>query len=85
MQFANNQVWPPFVFVTVHTNVDYKVAAYFIVQSESTEQILEALNIFKQWNQDWKPAFFFVTILRLRYLPFSKPFPPPVYLCDFHE
>jgi len=62
----------------------YKIAAYFIVQSESTEQILEALNVFKQRNPDWKPAFFFVTILRLGYLPFSKPFPPQIYLCDFH-
>ena len=44
-----------FVFVIVRTNVGYK---YFIVQSESTEQILEALNVFKQWNPDWKPAFF---------------------------
>ena len=35
----------PLFFVTVRTNVGYKVAAYFIVQSESTEQILEALNI----------------------------------------
>ena len=38
----------PLFFVTVRTNVGYKVAAYFIVQSESTEQILEALNTLKQ-------------------------------------
>jgi len=42
----------PLFFVTACTNVSYKVAAYFIVQSESTEQILEALNILKQWNPD---------------------------------
>ena len=35
------------------------------------------------WDPDWKPAFFFVTILRLRYLPFSKP--TTVYLCDFNR
>ena len=37
----------PLFFVTVRTNVGYKVVAHFIVQSETTEQILEAVNILK--------------------------------------
>ena len=44
----------PLFFVTVQTNVGYKVVTHFIVQSETTEQILEALNIIKAW----KPQFF---------------------------
>ena len=48
---------PRFFFVTVRTNIGYKVVARFIVQSETTEQILEALNMLKNWNKEWKPPF----------------------------
>ena len=45
-------------FVTVRTNVGYKVVAYFIVQSETTKELIEALNILKTWNPQWNPPFF---------------------------
>ena len=48
----------PLFFVTVPTNIGYKVVAHFVVQSETTEQIFEALNVLKDWNKDWKPASF---------------------------
>ena len=35
----------PLFFVTVRTNIGYKVVAHFIIQSETTEQILEALRL----------------------------------------
>ena len=76
----------PLFFVTVRTNVGYKVAAYFIVQSESTEQILEALNILKQWNPDWKPAFFLCDYSEAEISSIQQTFPTTtVYLCDFHR
>ena len=76
----------PLFFVTVRTNVGYKVAAYFIVQSESTEQILEALNILKQWNPDWKPAFFLCDYSEAEISSIQQAFPTTtVYLCDFHR
>ena len=45
-------------FLTVRTNVGYKVVAHFIVQSETTEELVEALNILKSWNPQWNPPFF---------------------------
>ena len=48
----------PLFFVCVRTNTRYMIVAEFIVQSESAENILEALNIIKQWNPTWNPKFF---------------------------
>ena len=39
-------------FLCVHTNINYTVVAEFIVQSESAEQIAEALTVIKSWNPD---------------------------------
>ena len=41
-------------FLAVKTNVGYSVVGEFIVQSETTEQITEALEILSSWN----PKFF---------------------------
>ena len=45
-------------FITVWTNVGYIVAAEFIIQIETNEQIEEALNILKLWNPNWSPRYF---------------------------
>ena len=45
-------------FICVRTNVGYSVVAVFIVQSDSAENIQEALNILKQWNLKWCPGYF---------------------------
>ncbi len=37
-------------FITVRTNTGYTVAAEFIIQTETSKQIKEALNILKSWN-----------------------------------
>jgi len=42
-------------FVCVKTNVNYCTAASFIVQSEDTHSISEALQIIKHWNPEWQP------------------------------
>ena len=36
----------------------YSVAVEFVVQSENTENIHEALTIPKQWNSEWNPSYF---------------------------
>ena len=41
-------------FVCVRTNVGYSVDGKFIVQSESADNIEEALQMLKSWNSDWK-------------------------------
>ncbi|XP_078700653.1 uncharacterized protein LOC144927209 [Branchiostoma floridae x Branchiostoma belcheri] len=50
----------PLFFLCVRTNVCYAVVGCFIVQKEETEDIQEALNIFKVWNPDWMPSHFMV-------------------------
>ncbi len=42
----------------VKTNVDYQVVATFVSESESTENIEEALNIIKEWNPEFQPRYF---------------------------
>ena len=39
------------------TNVNYTVVADFVVQSESANEISDALGIIKQWNPNWNPPF----------------------------
>ena len=48
----------PLFFLCVKTNVCYSVVAEFILQSETTESIYEALSIIKSWNPQWEPQFY---------------------------
>ena len=45
-------------FICVRTNVGYSVVAEFILQSETAESILEALEILKVWNPTWNSCYF---------------------------
>lgn len=76
----------PLFFVTVRTNVGYKVVAHFIIQSETTEQILEALNLLKTWNPQWNPPFFLSDYSEAEISAIERAFPGiTVYVCDFHR
>ena len=44
----------------VKTNIEYKVVAAFVTQSETTEAIKEALSVIMKWNPIWKPKHFMV-------------------------
>ena len=44
-------------FLTVRTNIDYQIVATFVVERETKEQIIEALEIVKLWNPNLTPAF----------------------------
>ena len=48
----------PLFFVCVKTNVSYSVVAEFIIQSETIDNIFEALSVLKLWNPDWEPKLF---------------------------
>jgi len=50
----------PLFFVCVRTNVNYSVVASFIVQSEDSFCIAEALQILQDWNPDWHPGHWMV-------------------------
>ena len=68
------------------TNVNYSVVAEFIVQSESAEQIAEALAIIKNWNPEWSPPFFMTDYSEAEQIAINQMFPnSTVYLCDFHH
>ena len=48
----------PLFFLVVKTNLNYIVVGSFIIQTETTASIEEALGIFRDWNISWKPQFF---------------------------
>ena len=50
----------PLFFVVVKTNVDYQIVGSFVVQSETTDAIFEALSVLKSWNQKWNSSCFMV-------------------------
>lgn len=73
-------------FLCVRTNVNYTVVAEFIVQSESANEIADALRIIKQWNPNWSPPFFMSDYSEAEQLAITQVFPQcTVYLCDFHR
>ena len=46
-----------FTVVCVQTNVGYIVDVQSITQSETAEQIQEALQVLQVWNTEWKPWY----------------------------
>lgn len=60
--------------------------AQFIAQSESVEQISEALNVIKEWNPNWNPPFFLSDFSDAEFSALKEVFPnTTVYGCDFHR
>lgn len=47
-------------FLVVKTNVSYQVVSSFVLQSETSQAITEALQVIKSWNSEWNPAYFMV-------------------------
>ena len=73
-------------FVAVKTNVGYSAVADFVLQSETTEQIIEALKILLSWNKDWRPPYFMTDYSKAEISAINTVFPTcKVYLCDFHR
>ena len=62
-------------FITVKTNAGYTVAAEFIIQTETNEQIEEALNILKSWNPNWSPQYFMSDYSEAETLGIESAFP----------
>ena len=67
----------PLFFVCVKTNVNYTLVAEFVVQSETTEQIFEALSIITSWVTDYSDAEMSAISML-----FSN---TQLYLCEFHR
>jgi hypothetical protein len=47
----------PLFFLCVPTNQNFMVAATFLVKSETSEAIQEALEVIQGWNADWLPQY----------------------------
>ena len=73
-------------FVAVKTNVGYSAVVDFVLQSETTDQIIEALKILSSWNKDWRPPYFMTDYSEAEISAINTVFPTcKVYLCDFHR
>ena len=48
----------PLFFLVVKTNVNYAVVGVFVIQNETTADIIEALQLFQKWNPAWNPKYF---------------------------
>ena len=73
-------------FICVKTNVGYSVVAEFVVQSETTTNISEALSKLKEWNPNWTPKYFMTAYSEAELVSLEEAFPTTtVYLCDFHR
>lgn len=48
----------PLYFLCVPSYVNYMTVTTFILETEDSFSIQEALSIIKAWNPDWKPAHF---------------------------
>ena len=76
----------PLFFLCVKTNVNYTVVAEFILQSESTDNIFEALLIVKYWTPNWDPKYFITDYSDAEMSAINKLFPnTQLYLCEFHR
>ncbi|XP_062591433.1 uncharacterized protein LOC134252909 [Saccostrea cucullata] len=76
----------PLYFLCVPTNVNYMTVGTFIVESEDTPSIQEALSILKAWNLEWKPTYFMCDYANEEINALESVFPESfVYLCDFHR
>lgn len=73
-------------FVCVRTNSGYSVVAEFITQTETAQQISEALTILKWWNPAWNPPFFMTDFSDAEAAAIEMVFPKSkLFMCDFHR
>lgn len=68
----------PLFYIAVRTNAGYVVAAEFIVQSEASQHIEEAINILKMWNPQWSPEYFICDYSNAEILALESAFPKAV-------
>ena len=62
------------------------MVAEFVVQSETTESISEALAKLKFWNPNGCPPYFMSDYSEAELVAIQEVFPATtIYLCDFHR
>ncbi|XP_051503118.1 uncharacterized protein si:dkey-31c13.1 isoform X1 [Myxocyprinus asiaticus] len=76
----------PLFFLWVRTNVNYAVVGVFITQTDTKEDIADALKVFQNWNSDWNPSHFMVDFREAEIGALEEVFKgSKVLLSDFHR
>lgn len=82
----NNQILYSSFFIVVKTNVNCVIIGSFICLSEKAESIAEALEVFKEWNQNWNPTYFVTGYSEAEMNAIESVFPYcRSYICGFHR
>ena len=76
----------PLFFLVVQTNVNFQIAAIVVIEDESSELLIKALQFIKEWNPDVSPKYAMVDFDAGEILSLETIFPDiKVFLCDFHR
>ncbi|XP_065220996.1 uncharacterized protein LOC135846261 [Planococcus citri] len=75
----------PLFFLVVKTNVNYVVAAVFIIQHENATCIAEALTMLKNWNPDWNVQYFMTDFCTAEINAIEQCFNCSTFICAFHR
>jgi len=70
----------PLFFICVKTNVNYAVVGSFVIQSEDSAAIAEALSVFRKWNPSWQPRNWMVDFSEMEINALRQIFPGNVNL-----
>lgn len=72
--------------LVVRTNVEYIPVAQFVTEDETSKSIQEALQILRNWNPDWCPAYFMVDYSEAEMNSIKAEFESnKILLCAFHR
>jgi len=70
------QCYPlPVFFVLVRTNVNFQVAAIFVVQQETQRSLVNALHVIRRWSPDVSPRFALVDFSEEEVAALGETFP----------
>ncbi|KAL3193715.1 hypothetical protein MRX96_002159 [Rhipicephalus microplus] len=76
----------PLFLLVVKTPSGYTPAGVFIIQFETAHCIAEALDVFKQWCDNWSPHYWMVDYSKAEISAIKQVFPESqISICDFHR
>ncbi|KAL3187165.1 hypothetical protein MRX96_025895 [Rhipicephalus microplus] len=76
----------PLFLLVVKTPSGYTPAGVFIIQFETAHCIAEALDVFKQWCDNWSPQYWMVDYSKAEISAIKQVFPgSQISICDFHR
>jgi len=73
--YRANRYQLPVFFLFVRTNVNYQVAAVIVLQQETQQSLVSALQVVQRWNPDVYPRFALVDLSEEEVAALSEAFP----------